>query len=80
MSTADNRLLYPSHEHVDAVWARVAKSVDHDPLSKAGATGAKVATTENPEQSHVICVYYDNVYDKEQTEKVSSPSAMPSRQ
>lgn len=53
----------------------MAKSVDGGPLKKAGATGAKVATTESAEQSHVICVYYDNVYDKEKTEKVSSQTA-----
>lgn len=56
---------------MDSTWARVARSVARGPLKKAGAFEAKVATTENAESSHVVCVYYDDVYDKAKSERVS---------
>ncbi|CAK9785483.1 hypothetical protein CC85DRAFT_329208 [Cutaneotrichosporon oleaginosum] len=60
-------------ENVDAIWARVAKSVAYGPLHDLGVTTAKVATRD-PEAgtmgTHVVIIYVDNVYDKDMMTKV----------
>lgn len=64
-------MLFSSNENVDGVWARVARSVVSGPLKDAGVNTAKVATVNPDGYSQLICLYVDNIYDKELMTKVS---------
>lgn len=66
-------MIFPPQENVDAVWAKVARSVAIGPLHEAGVMTAKVATSQpggDDNQVHVVVIYVDNLYDKEQATKV----------
>ncbi|BEJ16884.1 hypothetical protein CspHIS471_0602850 [Cutaneotrichosporon sp. HIS471] len=64
---------FPRTESVDAVWAKVARSVAYGPLRDAGVTMAKVATLDLMARdmgTHAVLISVDNIYDKDMVTKV----------
>ncbi|BEI93822.1 uncharacterized protein CcaverHIS019_0602810 [Cutaneotrichosporon cavernicola] len=64
---------FPRTESVDAVWAKIARSVAYGPLRDAGVMTAKVATLDpmaGDMGTHVVIIYVDNIYDKDMVTKV----------
>ncbi|KAL1407365.1 hypothetical protein Q8F55_006787 [Vanrija albida] len=68
--TTGKWMLFPSNENVDGVWSRIARSVASGALKDAGVDVAKVATSNAEGSSQLICIYVNNIYDKEAMTKV----------
>lgn len=70
---ANGRMLFPRTDSVDAVWAKVARSVAYGPLHDVGVTTAKVATLDpatGDMGTHSVMIYVDDIYDKDKATKV----------